>query len=75
MGNIRPTYIKRKAREMFEAFLAKHKDHKWAGNAQYWIGECYDALGDYHQAVLAFEKVFTFNKSHKDDDAQYRRIG
>ena len=28
-----------------------------AGNAHYWIGECYYALGDYSQAILQFNEV------------------
>ncbi len=42
-----------------------------ADNSQYWIGECYFALGNYEQALAEFEKVFVFEKNNKADDAQF----
>ena len=42
-----------------------------ADNSQYWIGECYFALGDYQQALAEFEKVFAFETNNKADDAQF----
>ncbi len=52
--------------------MATDTHHSLADNAQYWIGECYFALGDYRAAILAFEKVFTFKQSNKNDYAQYK---
>ena len=43
-----------------------------ADNAQYWIGECYDALGNYDQALTAFNKVFDYPKSNKLSDAHVK---
>lgn len=43
-----------------------------ADNAQYWIGECYDALGNYDQALTAFNKVFNYPKSNKLSDAHVK---
>lgn len=57
---------------VFETLLASNPRHSLADNAQYWIGECYYALGDYRAAILAFEKVFTFKNSNKNDYAQYK---
>ncbi|RMG24882.1 MAG: outer membrane protein assembly factor BamD, partial [Methanobacteriota archaeon] len=62
----------RAAIEQFEALVAANPNHSLADNAQYWIGECYYLLGDYRAAILAFEKVFTFKNSNKNEDAQYK---
>ena len=43
---------------------------EWADNAQYWIGECDYASGNYDGALVSFQKVFTFSNTEKDDDAQ-----
>ncbi|NIV12675.1 MAG: tetratricopeptide repeat protein [Aliifodinibius sp.] len=58
--------------EVFESLLAADSKHSLADNAQYWIGECYYFLGDYKSAILAFEKVFTYKNSNKNDYAQYK---
>ena len=57
---------------IFESLLAQNRNHSLSDNAQYWIGECYYALGNYRAAILAFEKVFSFSKSNKNDYAQYK---
>ena len=62
----------RDAIKAFEALLAKSTTHSLSDNAQYWIGECYYALGDYSAAIVAFEKVFTFKNSNKNDYAQFK---
>ncbi len=56
----------------FEQLLSTDMNHSYADNAQYWIGECYYALGRYQEAVMAFEKVFTFPQSNKNDWAQFK---
>jgi TolA-binding protein len=58
--------------EGFQNLLANEANHPLADNAQYWIGECYFALKNYSQAVLEFEKVFTFANSNKLEDAQFK---
>lgn len=60
------------AMDAFEALLAKNRNHSLSDNAQYWIGECNYALGNYRAAILSFEKVFTFSQSNKNDYAQYK---
>jgi len=42
-----------------------------ADNAQYWIGECNFALGNYQVAIAEFERVFAFDNNNKIDDAQF----
>ncbi len=62
----------RQAIQVFESLLAQDTRQPLSDNAQYWIGECYFALGDYRAAIVAFEKVFTFKQSNKNDYAQYK---
>ncbi len=57
---------------LFESLLSASSQHSLSDNAQYWIGECHFALGQYNAAILDFEMVFTFPKSNKLDDAQYK---
>lgn len=45
------------ASETMAGFLAEYPDHKFAGNAQYWIGEIYYAKGDWEKAILEFDKA------------------
>jgi TolA-binding protein len=62
----------RAAIDAFESLLSINRNHSLSDNTQYWIGECYYALGNYKAAVIAFEKVFTFKKSNKNDYSQYK---
>ncbi|HGY57273.1 MAG TPA: tetratricopeptide repeat protein [Caldithrix abyssi] len=61
-----------RALQLFESLLASSTTHSLSDNAQYWIGECHYALGQYNAAIIAFEKVFTFPRSNKKDDAQFK---
>lgn len=58
--------------QSFESLLASDANHSLADNAQYWIGESHYALRQYSKAIIDFEKVFTFPKSNKKDDAQFK---
>lgn len=62
----------RAAIDLFDQLLANNPTNSLADNCQYWIGECHYALGDYTKAIAAFEKVFSFNNSNKNDDAQLK---
>lgn len=62
----------REALTVFENLLASDTNNDLADNAQYWIGECYYAMGRYREAIMAFEKVFTFKFSNKNDYAQFK---
>lgn len=77
-------YNSRRYREAIAAFdqlLATGQNNSLIDNCQYWKGECYYGLGNYNQAVLEFQKVFTYPTSNKLDDAQlklglcYMRLG
>lgn len=62
----------REALSSFRDLLATDSNNSLSDNCQYWIGECYYALGDYNQAITEFEKVFSFANSNKSDDAQLK---
>ena len=47
------------AEALFKEFLAKYPEHELADNAQFWLGECYYAQGDYERAILEYEKVLS----------------
>jgi len=54
----------------FTKFLADHRDHELASNAQYWLGEVYYVKRDYPAALSAFEGVLTgFPGARKSPDA------
>ena len=57
---------------LFSALLARNMTHSLSDNCQYWIGESYYALRNFRQAIVEFEKVFTFPQSNKDPDAQLK---
>ncbi len=71
----------KQAIQKFEDLLALNASNSLVDNCQYWKGECYYALGDYNQAILEFQKVFTYSNSNKLDSAQlklglcYLRLG
>ncbi|MFC1541340.1 tol-pal system protein YbgF [Candidatus Latescibacterota bacterium] len=56
----------------FKEILTVAPTSQFADNAQYWIGECYDATGKYELAIEAFNKVFDYPKSEKHPDAQVK---
>jgi len=51
------------AAEGFEEFIRRYSDNKLAGEAQYWLGDCYFAQGKYLEAIGEFEKVL---KNHPE---------
>jgi tol-pal system protein YbgF len=56
--------------EAFEAFIKAHPASEYAGNAQYWIGECYYTQRDFTRALEAFNKVLDrYPKGKKVPDA------
>ena len=54
---------------MFKALLSAQPDHRLASNCQYWIGESYNAMGQYADAIQAFNQVLNYRSSYKLDDA------
>lgn len=59
-----------KSIEGFATFLRHFPANDYAGNARYWLAECYLALEDYEQAVTEFERVYLdFPQGSKAADA------
>ncbi|HEX8961292.1 MAG TPA: tol-pal system protein YbgF [Geobacteraceae bacterium] len=57
----------------FDAFISAYPGSEYAGNAQYWIGECYYTEHDYTRALDAFTKVVdTYPKGKKVPDAMLK---
>ena len=56
----------------FKEVLTVSPTSSLADNAQYWIGECYDAMGNYEMAQDAFNKVFDYPESNKLPDARVK---
>jgi tol-pal system protein YbgF len=61
-----------KAFKMFSNLLEKYPSGRYASNAQYWIGECHYAQKKYADAIAAFDRVLSYAKSPKADDAQLK---
>lgn len=59
----------REAISEFQALAASNPRHILASNCHYWTGECYNAMGQYQNALEAFRKVLTYRNSYKLDDA------
>lgn len=53
----------------FSLLLKAMPQHTLASNCQYWIGESYNAMGDYRDAIDAFSAVLNYGSSYKYDDA------
>src|SRR5262249_22045000 len=47
------------ARESFREYLRRFPDAEVSDNAQYWLGECDFATGDFAGAIAEFQKVAT----------------
>ncbi len=45
------------ARSQFEAFLKAYPRTDLSDNAQFWLGECYYAQGNYQRAILEYDAV------------------
>ena len=59
--------------EGFTAFMDRYPSHEYAGNAQYWIGECYYTQRNYPKALEAFNAVInSYPKGNKVPDAMLK---
>jgi len=57
------------ALKTFSEMLKVNPTHQLASNCQYWIGECYNAMGEYGKAIEAFQAVLQYASSYKHEDA------
>jgi tol-pal system protein YbgF len=55
----------------FNDLLEKGIEKTFAGNCEYWIGECSFATRDYSHAIEHFQKVISIESSAKKPDAYY----
>jgi tol-pal system protein YbgF len=64
-------YAKRytEAIAQFNTLIAQFPDHSLASNCVYWVGEAYFGSGNYRDAVNAFNRVLSYPRSLKKDDA------
>jgi len=60
------------AAKIYEKVTVLYPKSDWADAAWYWAGESHMALGNYAQAVSAYEKVFFYPESIKQADAQFQ---
>jgi len=60
------------AAKNFEKIPVLYPKGDWADAAWYWAGESHMALGNYAQAISAFENVFFYVGSIKQADAQFQ---
>jgi tol-pal system protein YbgF len=60
------------AAKNFEKVTVLYPKSDWTDAAWYWVGESQMALGNYAQAISAFEKVFFYTESIKQADAQFQ---
>ncbi len=59
----------------FTTFIDNYPGNDYAGNAQYWLGECYYALEDYQQATTEFEKAASqYPESGKAPEALFKMV-
>jgi tol-pal system protein YbgF len=64
-------YAKRysEAIAQFNSLIAQFPDHSLASNCVYWVGEAYFGSGNYSEAANAFNRVLSYPRSLKKDDA------
>ncbi len=55
--------------QVLSNLLSSNPDHRLSSNCRYWIGESYNAQGNYRQAIDAFTAVMQYRSSYKFDDA------
>jgi tol-pal system protein YbgF len=59
----------------FKLFIEVHRQSALAANAQYWIGECQYRLGHYHNALISFYNVRSYNPASPKLAASAFKIG
>jgi tol-pal system protein YbgF len=59
--------------EAFGSFIRKYPASEYAGNAQYWIGECHYTQQEFPEALAAFNRVLSsYPKGKKVPDAMLK---
>lgn len=55
--------------EKFSRLIAEYPSHTLTSNCYYWLGEAQYGFGDYITALVSFNRVLTFQRSLKKDNA------
>ena len=61
-----------KSLEGFQYLLSTGNTNMLLDNCQYWLGETYFKMKQYHKAIDEFNKVFLYLDSNKRDDSLYK---
>lgn len=56
----------------FQRFLVEQPKDEYADDAVYWVGESNFNLGDYARAIEAYQRVFSYIRTDKGDDSQFK---
>lgn len=59
----------------FSTFLVRHPNSPLAGNAQYWMGECYYVTRQFNHAIGEFERVLKLYSDSEKVPAALLKIG
>lgn len=63
-----------KSRDTFRLYIERFPNERYAGNAQFWIGETFYSEGDYENAILAYEDVLRkYKQSEKTAAAMLKQ--
>jgi tol-pal system protein YbgF len=55
--------------DAMQALASSNPTHMLASNCHYWMGECYNAMGNYRKAIAEFQSVMEYRQSYKFADA------
>lgn len=67
--NTRPRAV-----ELFKWLLEHHPNHPKAPEAQYYLGECYEKMGKYEEALLAYKKTVSLYPLHEISEGAKEKI-
>ncbi len=56
---------------LFDLLLKQYPNHALASNCQYWKARCFFSLGQYRQSIGELQKVLSYRRSPKKDDALF----
>lgn len=55
--------------DALQTLASSNPTHMLASNCHYWMGECYNAMGNYRKAITEFQSVMQYRQSYKFADA------
>ena len=63
------------AEKALDAFIMAYPNHKFAGNAKYWLGETFYVRGDYERAAVAFADGYKKYKNNTKGPDNLLKLG